>query len=235
MDCRKFHKNLEDYLQDGLDFSGRFGMERHAQQCIRCGKDLEDAQQLSQMARQLEQVKAPLDFEASVLQEIGKRKLQGPFSCFYRTWVYGFDWVSWQKLALAGCSIAALGLGIVLWPRHLPAPIPKVLQPSSYVAVAVGPAESLTNGSEKPAPVIQQSAIAQARPVAHSAGIKPESRLPQPAQEDLVKEPEIADTEYKDFVMESRDNRPITVRLPKTIRIQYSHPSEEYFIRNVSH
>ena len=40
MNCRTFQKNLEDYLADGLDFAGRFGMERHARQCISCGKEM---------------------------------------------------------------------------------------------------------------------------------------------------------------------------------------------------
>ncbi len=237
MDCRKFHKNLEDYLQDGLDFPGRFGMERHAQQCIRCGKDLADAQRLSQMARELDRVKAPMDFEASVLQEIGRRKLlQGPFSYFYRTWVYGFDWVSWRKLAWAGCSVAALALGMVFWPRHLPGPAPTALPLPSYVATT--PTKSPALESKKPAPVVWEAAIPQARPAAHPPIVKPESRPPQPAQEDLFTQPEIADTErveYKDYVMEGPDNRPVTVRLPKVIRVQYNHSSEEYFIRNVSH
>jgi hypothetical protein len=59
MDCRKFHRDLEDYLEDGLDFSSRFGVERHAQQCIHCGKVLSNAQQLRRMTRQIEKVKAP--------------------------------------------------------------------------------------------------------------------------------------------------------------------------------
>jgi len=37
MNCRTFHRTLEDYLEGGLDFSGRFGMERHARQCLSCG------------------------------------------------------------------------------------------------------------------------------------------------------------------------------------------------------
>lgn len=237
MDCRKFHKNLEDYLQDGLDFSGRFGMERHAQQCIRCGKDLADAQRLGEMVHQLERVKAPVDFEASVLQEVGRRKLlHGPLSYLYRTWVYGVDWAAWRKLALAGCSVAALGFGIVYWPRHVPVPTPAALPPASYVAA--GPVQSPVIESEKPAPVVQKPAVPQARAAAHSFKIKPESRPPQLVQEDLFTDSESAATErteYMDYVTEGPDNRPVTVRLPNRIRVQYSQPSQEYFIRNVSH
>ena len=77
MDCRKFHGNFEDYLEGGLDFAGRFGMERHAQQCIVCGKKLAAAQRLRAMARELQRVQAPLNFESSVLNEIARIKGHG--------------------------------------------------------------------------------------------------------------------------------------------------------------
>ena len=47
MDCRTFNKKLEDYLEGGLDFPGRFGMERHAGHCFACGKTVADAQKLN--------------------------------------------------------------------------------------------------------------------------------------------------------------------------------------------
>ena len=48
-------------------------------------------------------------------------------------------------------------------------------------------------------------------------------------------EPEFAETEYVEHVLAGPDDLPITVRLPKKIRMQYGQTSEEYFIRNVSH
>ena len=233
MDCRKFHRNLEDYLQDGLDFSGRFSMERHAQQCISCGKDMANAQRLSQMTRELERVKAPLNFEASLLQEIAKRKSHGRFSYFYKTWIYGFDSFSWRRLALAGCSLAALSLGIAYWPRHTPGVIPNSLPAPSYVTA--GKTTAVSNKDEKPVATVRESAMPQARPVMKSSRVRLQTHPPEPMQEELFTEPEIADTDYMEYVMEGPDNRPVTVRLPKTIRMQYGHASEEYFIRNVSH
>jgi hypothetical protein len=233
MDCRKFHRNLEDYLQGGLDFSGRFGMERHAQQCISCGEDLANAQRLSQMTSGLERVKAPLNFEASLLQEIGKRKSHGRFSYLYRTWIYGFDSLSWRKLALAGCGCAALGLGIAYWPRHSPGVLPNSLPAPSYVAAEQ--TKEVSYESEKPVAAVHEPATPEARPVMHSSKARSEIRPLQPEQEERFTEPEIADTDYMEYVMEGPDNRPVTVRLPKKIRMQYGHASEEYFIRNVSH
>ena len=230
MDCRKFHKNLEDYLQGGLDFSGRFGIERHAQQCISCGKDLADAQRLSRMTGELLRVKAPLDFETSLLLEVGKRKSNGRFSFLHTTWLYGFDSFSWRKVALAGCGLAALALGAVYWPHHSPGVAP--LPASSYIAA--GPTAMVHTETEKPVAAVHEP-LTQRRQAPEPVRLKTESAPPQPAQQELSTEPEIADTEYKEYVMEGPDNRPVIVRLPKMIRMQYSHPSEEYFIRNVSH
>src|SRR5512136_102372 len=75
MDCGTFHRNLEDYLDGGLDFPGRFGVERHAQQCLSCGKDLADAQRISRLAKELNRVKAPCEFEAQVHRRIQSRGL----------------------------------------------------------------------------------------------------------------------------------------------------------------
>jgi hypothetical protein len=111
MDCRKFHRILEDYLEDGLDFSGRFGMERHAQQCIGCGKVLSNAQQLRRMARQLDRVKAPGSFEADVLREIGRREARGRFFGLRRFWLYGFDPPSIRRWALVASCLAVLVIG----------------------------------------------------------------------------------------------------------------------------
>ena len=99
MDCRRFHRDLEDYLEDGLDFAGRFGMERHAKQCIGCGEALSNARRLRRMARQLEKVKAPANFESAVLNEIGRREISGGFLGLRRFWLYGLDMPSRRSVA----------------------------------------------------------------------------------------------------------------------------------------
>ena len=42
-------------------------------------------------------------------------------------------------------------------------------------------------------------------------------------------------TAYDQYLVPGPDNRQIIVRLPKTIQMRYGQPSEEYYIRNVSH
>src|SRR5512143_3119792 len=108
MDCRKFRNNLEDYLQGELDFPGRFGMERHAQQCLHCGQDVADAQKLGEMTRELKRVKAPPNFEATVLARIRARNVRRSRK-FWRYWEYLPEWVSWRSAAV-GVSAAALVL-----------------------------------------------------------------------------------------------------------------------------
>lgn len=115
MNCRTFQKQLEDYLEDKLDFAGRFGMERHAQQCIHCGEEMAGAQALGRMVRSLDKVKAPPDFEASILNKIAVRKRHRRFSAFRRFLVFGFDMPSWRKYALASSSLALIGLGFLYW------------------------------------------------------------------------------------------------------------------------
>src|SRR2546422_10036868 len=86
MDCRSFQKNLEDYLEGGLDFGGRFGMERHAQQCYVCGRDIANARWLAEMARGLKPVAAPPHFESAVLARIHAKDSR---SWFWSLWIYG--------------------------------------------------------------------------------------------------------------------------------------------------
>jgi hypothetical protein len=237
MNCRTFHRNLEDYLEDGLDFPSRFGMERHAQQCIGCGKVLADAQRLSQMARELKRVKAPSNFEDSLLEEIGKRELNRRFSLFRRLWIYGFEPLSWRKLALASFSFAVLLLGVFYAYNYssfhftgrpspplqtsIPKAAPHTITAENYEIIAKN---SLEKSPENK--TVQSKVIAKKAPEPHPIDI---------AQQEMIADQEEAD--YIEYLMMGSDNRPVTVRLPlpKEIRMQYGQPDEEYFIRNVSH
>jgi hypothetical protein len=230
MDCRKFYRNLDDYLDDGLDFPGRFGMERHAQQCARCGKVMSDAQRLGHLAHQLERVKAPADFESRLLEEIGKRKALGRFSGIRRLWLYGFDMPSPRRLVLASSCVAVAAIGIfsfysLLFKRVTPEPPPAVvvrepagingrgnLQPVTTAAVA------LTDRRAKPKV-----------PKAEKATEPPLSKLEQ------IVDPEAVETDYVEFQVVGPDNRPVSFRWPNKFRTRYGQTPEEYFIRNVSH
>jgi hypothetical protein len=256
MDCRKFHKYLEDYLQDRLDFSGRFGMERHAQQCFRCGKDMANAQELRRMVLELKRVKAPADFESSLLAKIGTYKAHSRFPAFDRFWIYGPDWLSWKKLMLATSSLAVLTLGIV-FSIHMA--VQKPITPAPMVARQ--PEKSMDSAKPLPAVKAEQSVPAPSHAAVNTRKVLPALThtvanegysLPMPVVREIPKavavshvpgaEPEFFDdqqaleTDYFEFMISGSDIRPLPVRmLPKKIRIQYRPASEEYFIQNVSH
>lgn len=237
MNCRTFHRNLEDYLEGGLDFSGRFGMERHARQCISCGKEMADAQRLRRMVSELQRVKAPVNFEASVLKEIGIRKAHGRFPGFRSLWMYGFEWPSLRKLALASSFLAVLGFGVFY-----------ALNRASFHQTAPPPQIAF-----KPAAIPTEAKEAKSNPAAKSEvpspGKQVEMETPKlakriqprelPEEEQVLERDmqEVQDTDYVEYVMPGLDSRPVPVRLPlpKIIPMNYGQMSEEYFIRNVSH
>ena len=253
MDCRTFHKKLEDYLQEGLDFSARFGMERHAQQCIRCGKAMAEAQELRRMVLEIKRVKAPADFESSLLDKIRMSKSSGSWSALRRFWIYGMDWSSWRRPALAASSLAVLALGIVfalhLADRKQPAVLPLIaVRPektesaarlaAARPAPAVNTQEAMASAPEAPAPrVMKTRPSPPARPVNEvpvAAAVM--ARDPHPKEPELFEDPEAMEMEYVEFMLSGQNNRPMPVRyLPRKIRIQYRPASEQYFIQNVSH
>jgi hypothetical protein len=263
MNCRKFERNLEDYLQGGLDFAARFGMERHARQCVLCGKEMADAQRLSQMSRELERVKAPSDFESSVLREIAKRRSQGVVPFVRRFWIYGIEWHSWQKPALAALSLTILGIGAFYLSRP---PVPGGAPVTSLVPDRPVIVHSESNPGTNSRPVALKPPVpdripnpslvanrpasgdpendpgTNSRPVAlrprrtgqvFEMTATPES--PGAVQRTIVPDLESSEVEYVEHILPGLDNRPMTIRLPKAIRVQYGQTSEEYFIRNVSH
>ena len=231
MDCRKFHQNLEDYLEEGLDFPGRFGMERHAQQCIRCGKEMAGAQQLRQMVREMDRVKAPSNFELSILNEIGKLKTDGRFAGLKRYWLYGFEWASVRKLALASSCLAILAFGIFYFSADKSRPIAPE-RASTPSALAVQPPARVV---QTPAPATV--AVARAKSSLPRAASKTEelTKPPDPEREKIVEE-ELAETDYVELQVIGPDNRAVPVyRQPNKPRFGNGQTFEEYFLRNVSH
>ncbi len=232
MDCHSFDKKLEDYLEGGLDFPGRFGMERHAQQCFACGKTVADAQKLSRMARDLSRVKAPANFETAVLARIQKEGLVRRSVWFWRLPVFSGDGWEWRPVALAALALAMLGAGLFLttrwiniepdgsvrWARKDSA---KSSAPQSSPELSFGtlPVESSDfNEVSEQAKPLQAGAV-------FSAGESGLSIYAEPA----------AGTGYVEYLVPGPGDRQLIMRLPKTIRMRYGQPSEEYYIRNVSH
>lgn len=221
MDCRKFHRNLEDYLEGGLDFPGRFGMERHAQQCFNCGRELSGAQKVSQMAQELNRVSAPPDFEATVLRRIHADSNRTRFWTLRRFWIYGFDYPSWRLVTLGASTLALVAFGIfIAGRRNL-----TVTSSGQNTQSVAAPRQIGT----PPAPVM-----------AGDKEFVPVSvRSPRAKRGLLAKEnrfvPQIELSEYEDYLVPGPGGRQEVVRLPKTILMRYGQPSEEYYIRNVSH
>ena len=188
MDCRNFHRNLEDYLDGGLDFAGRLGMERHAEQCFICGKELADARELRRLTASLVRVKAPADFEARVSREIALRKSQGIFIRVRNYLTFSFEW---RRFAFAAAVCATLIFGIfsarLVFRYDAPSP-PTVAENSNFAAEA-----------------------------------------------EFEEAPEDFKSEALDLLLVSPNNYHAPEQLPRKIYVRYGPPSEEYFIRNVSH
>jgi hypothetical protein len=248
MNCRMFHKNLEDYLQDGLDFSSRFAIEKHAQQCIGCGKDLADALELRRMVKELTQVKAPADFESSLLDRIGRVKAHSRFPGIRRFWDYGPEWLSWKKLMVASASLAVLALGIIVSSHETlnhSAPAPVIAKQVEKIEESVQPLSAANDEPALPAPPHAASNVRKfsTMPIPPEPLIEKEipkmaavpASFPSGGSESFADRRDLA-AEYSEFMISGAEARPVPVRLlPKRIRIQYRPASEDYFIQNVSH
>jgi hypothetical protein len=230
MDCRKFQRQLEDYLEGGLDFPGRFGMERHARQCFGCGQELSGAQKLGQMARDLKRASAPPDFEVALLRRIHAQRPHSRFFSLRRFWVYGFDHPSWRLVALAGTALMLLGLGVFLAVHRAgyDQQTPAAWLPDNSASVPSRPDVRLAVETPAKAETVKVGRIA---PVTLSP---PQVRAGLSADEDRFAG-QIEASDYGEYLVPGFGGRKMTVRLPNTIRMQYGQVSEDYYIRNVSH
>jgi hypothetical protein len=239
MDCRTFQKNLEDYLEGGLDFPRRFGMERHAQQCFGCGNAVTAAQKLSQMARQLHRVSAPRNFEAALLSRIQQQHLSRRSWKFWHWPACFYEWPSWRSIALSAAVVSFLGFGIAITVRWVQS------ERAGTAAVAIekpGPAPPHRQNVELPSPSPGRTAMSGAEPqlptVASDAVKLPARGSQANYANEEVRPPflmESADSDYVEYLVPGPGDRQLVMRLPKTIRMRYGQPSEDYFIRNVSH
>jgi hypothetical protein len=232
MDCRKFHRDLDDYLDDGLDFSGRFGMERHAQQCAGCGKVLSDAQRIRRMAHQLDRVKAPANFEERLLEEIGRRKALGRFPGLRRFWFYRIDLPSPRKLLLVSSCAALAAVGIFFLYPFL---FSRVTPEAPSVIVSREPA--VLEQKETVQPVEAAAVVTPEHQAKAKAVNKPKAmEIPPPElAEQMITDPDVVESDYVEFQIVGPDNRPVTFRWPNKVRSRYGQTPEEYYIRNVSH
>ena len=228
MDCRTFHRKLEDYLEGGLDFPARFGMERHAKQCYACEKDVTEAMRLRRMARELGRVAAPPSFEAALLAKIRAGKPQHRFWHLHNLWFYGFEEFRWR---LAGATVLVT-ICIVSGVYYLHFGT-DMNQPAALQAPA-------TRSSSR---LLEANAVLPTRPdfdlAGASTGNSSASKFSQPVL--LNRDPwttpfvDPGDSEYIQVLVPVSDGRQLIMELPKTIHMRYGPPSRDYYLRYVSH
>jgi hypothetical protein len=165
--------------------------------------------------------------------------MRGRFWNLERFWIYGFDTTRWRALAYSAAGLAILGFGILisynLLERNKPAPTASITSPApapntQLPVAAASPAAQL---SQTP-PIARQASTE--RSAAPLTLIPRRSRAGYSAELDgppIVAEP--VDSEYVGLPVSAPGEGQSIMLLPKKLRVQYGPPSEEYFIRNVSH
>jgi hypothetical protein len=237
MDCRTYRKHFEEYLEGGLDFPGRFGMERHAKECICCGKQLSDAQKLRAMARQLRRVTVPPDFETEVLGRIHAEGRHRRFWNFAQDWI---DMPSRRTLAFSASALVILAaLGFFASYHYLrngtpgASPVVSISKPESFAAsqTAMSPQADVVSAKSssvaKPSKKQERASLAlipQHRGGDYSALGNQEPVYAEAADQDVIGLP-----------MPGPDSSQHIMLLPKALKVRNEPPSEDYFIRNISH
>ncbi len=224
MNCQIFHKRLEDYLENGLDFAGRFAMERHAEHCVHCGRKLADAKKLGLMARELQRVEAPPGFESSVMNQIAARKLRRRSAGF--GWLPGFGLESppWRKLALTASCLVVLGFGVLY--LYEQGGIRYPLAGAPVPGTRSNPSDTETVAGNHPDP-------SSAASLGYRVSI-PEILVDE-AEDGLPVRFQANESDYGEYTALGPDDVPMIIPLPNTIRMQVGPPSEEFFLTNVSH
>lgn len=219
-----------------MDFPGSFGIERHAQQCYSCGKEMRDAIRLGQMARALNRVKAPANFEARLLARLQDAKARRTSSQLWKLWDYVADQVSLRAVAAGAAATVLLGLGIfiLVHPRQFRPPL--FVERGDRPAAPVAAVDS--NAARAPVPVNAGAAADGVAAQILNPRIVPigdpksRSSLADDWTESFLDPGDLGFLEYR---VPGPGDRQLIMRLPKSIRVRYGQPSEEYFIRHVSH
>ncbi len=239
MDCRTFHRRLEDYLEGGMDFPARFGMERHAKQCYACEKDVHDALKLRQKVRAIPRVVAPSDFETSLLARIKAEKARHRFWSLQSIWLYSFDGLSPRAVTLAVAAVVLL-VGTV-----------------SYLHFGAGWNDSSLSRIGTLNPLANDPNREDIATEDLGAGTSPVRLSELSARGDSLRSwigspnlgglgnmgwdswatpySEPGDSDYFEYLVPVSGERQLILQLPKTIRIRYNQPSERDFMWNMSH
>jgi hypothetical protein len=228
MDCRTFHRKLEDYLEGGLDFPARFGMERHAKQCLACEKDISTALNLRQMAREMQRTSAPPDFENSLLARIQVEKARRHFWQVRDLWLFGFDGFSWRVAGVTALATMLMVGGLTYYlsvtgtdrsnaPQIAAGDVTK--SPSARSAAATPIAAGMTEGV--PRGGVSSLNVGRLSSLFTDSWVTPYA--------------DPSDSGFVDILVPVSGDRQLIMQLPRTIRMRFDQPSREHFIRNVSH
>jgi hypothetical protein len=237
MDCRTFHRKLEDYLEGGLDFPARFGMERHAKHCYACGKDVAAALSLSQMARELSRVGAPPNFEAALLGRMREENASRRFWKLHDLWLFGLDRFSWRTAGVVALVVAFIaGATLTLhyggW-FNLAKPPQAAMSRSATPLPEVEPGKNANNaylslGSRSGLPDASNTlGIASAFNI-RSFGPGGRRNWATPFAEP-------GNSDFVDILVPVSDGRQLFLRLPKTIGMRYDQAPQDYYFRKISY
>jgi len=235
MDCHTFHKRLEDYLDGGLDFPGRFAMERHARQCFGCERDIAETLRLKQMVRDIRRVSAPADFETSLLARIRTDTSRHRFWRLQSLWWYGFENLSWRKVGVGAAAVILVAgiTALVHFGNGFNRPIAMQNPEAGPSRAAVGESDNLQGPgpaiAARAVPPSRQAMLAEISPVAvDGSGFRVQDQWATPYLEP-------GDLDFFEYLVPVSGDRQLILQLPRTIRMRYAQPSREYYIRNVSH
>lgn len=234
MDCRTFHRKLEDYLEGGMDFPARFSMERHAKQCLVCEKDVTQALKLRRMAQDLARVTALPNFEATLLERIRTENPRHRFWKLRSLWLYGFEGFRWRAASATALLTVCIVGGVYYFQFGKDMRQRAALQASAGGASSQRVAGDTGLPSDSPDSTAARSYLpAGAMEDASRAGL----RAPDALDPNALATPVASstDSDFIEVLVPVSDGRQLIMRLPKTIRMRYAQPTRDYFLRYVSH
>jgi anti-sigma factor RsiW len=237
MDCRTFHRKLEDYLEGGLDFPGRFGMERHAKQCFACGKDIAEAVNLRRMARELQRVPAPPNFEATLLVRIREEKASRRFWKLHDLWLFGPDRFSWRTASVAGLVMALIaGATLTL---HYGGWLNPAKPPQAGVSRSTAPPPEPAPGTDVNntySPLGLPSGLPDAGNTSgRGSAFNIRSFGPADQHNWITPFVEPGVSDFVDILVPVSGGRQLSFRLPKTIGVRFDQAPQDYYFRKISY
>jgi hypothetical protein len=151
-------------------------------------------------------------------------------------WDYAVDQISLRAMAAGAAAMVLVGIGIFIFVHPDQYRPPSMVQRGDQSAAPVAAIDSST--ARAPVPVNAGSAANGATADILNPKIVPiggpRSRFSL-ADDWTAGFLDPADLGFLEYPVPGPGDRQLIMRLPKSIRVRYGQPSEEYFIRHVSH